>query len=73
MSAPVADFDDALTRTLLAVIHQTRPTVQSVADATGCAKSTAHGRLDELRMAGLVTWEPRRAGTLRACVGEVPL
>jgi hypothetical protein len=61
-------FDDAHTRTLLAVCHQTAPTCRSVAAETGCAISTAYQRLTTLRDAGLIAWQPRTAGTMRPTV-----
>lgn len=67
-------FDDAHTRTLLAVLHQDHPTVRSVAAETGCSASCAHGRLRRLRLAGLVTWDRRKQGTLRAtCTEHLPI
>jgi DNA (cytosine-5)-methyltransferase 1 len=54
---------------LFAVLHQDRPTVRTVAEATQLSISHAHMRLCELRVKGLVTWEEGKAGTIRPNVG----
>jgi sugar-specific transcriptional regulator TrmB len=56
---------------LFAVLHQTRPTVRSVAEATKLSISHAYHCLCELRVKGLVIWEEGRAGTIRPNVGLV--
>jgi DNA (cytosine-5)-methyltransferase 1 len=53
------------------VLHQTRPTVRSLAAALGLSTSHVHQRLCELRVKGLVIWEEGRAGTIRPNVGLV--
>jgi predicted ArsR family transcriptional regulator len=65
--------NDTATRVLLAVLTQRRPTVRSVAAAVGVNVSTAHKHLNRLWWLGLVEWEARRAGTLRASCRRVPL
>jgi DNA-binding IscR family transcriptional regulator len=64
-------IDDAHTRTLLAVCHQTHPTCRSVAAETGVSASCAYYRLSTLRDAGLVAWEDGKDGTMRSLVAEV--
>jgi hypothetical protein len=59
---------DGATRALLAVVAQERPTVRSVAAATGRSLGFTHERLRELRKARLVAFEDRKQGTLRALV-----
>lgn len=45
-----------------------RCTVRAVADELGISISTCHSHLTALRRAGLIAWEPKRAGTLRPLV-----
>lgn len=61
---------DVQTKALLAVLDGAR-TVRQVASTTGRSSGTAYRALLRLRDAGLVAFEPRRAGTLRPLVREV--
>ena len=60
------------TRAVLAVLAARRPTVRTVAAATGKSLSVTHDRLHRLRRLGLVRFEPGRAGTMRPAVHAVP-
>jgi DNA-binding MarR family transcriptional regulator len=60
-------------RVLQAVCAQRRPTIRSVSDATGVAWGSVRSHLEKLAEAGLVAWEPGRAGTLHPCVRIVPV
>jgi DNA-binding IclR family transcriptional regulator len=59
------------TRVLLAVVILHRPTVRSVAAATGLSAARAHAQLVDLRRHGLVAWEDGKDGTLRPLVEVV--
>jgi hypothetical protein len=59
-------------RVLLAVQRLEYPTVRGVAASSGLSLAVTHRHLLTLRREGLVSWEPRKAGTLRAVVREVP-
>lgn len=54
-----------------AVLEGGRLTVRVLADRAGHSVSTVHAALVKLRAAGVVTWEPGRAGTLRSLVVDV--
>ena len=56
---------------LMAVTTDYRPTTRSIAAALGLSVSYVHVQLQELKAAGLVSWEPNLAGTLRSRVGFV--
>lgn len=58
---------------LLAVIHQSHPTVRSVAEYAGVSIETAHRTLTRLRELGLIGWEAGRAHTLRPLVTIEPI
>lgn len=45
-----------------------RCTVRAIAGEAGISVSTCHAHLLTLRRAGLIAWEPERAGTLRPLV-----
>jgi predicted transcriptional regulator len=53
---------------LLAVLHQERPTQQSVAAEVGAASSTVHYHLQALKALGIIAAEPGLRGTLRPLV-----
>lgn len=60
------------TRVLLHVVTSPAPSIRSAAKAAGCSFETAHRHLRALQDEGLVAWEPRKNGTLRALVRAVP-
>lgn len=77
MSAPSTFISPAQTRVLLALLRvyerDGRATVRSVAAEAGLA---SYGRVQETHLsrladAGLIAWEPGKAGTLRPLVGVV--
>lgn len=71
---PHGAINDTRTRILLEVIRQDHPTVTTIADAVGCARSTAFANLRKLRREGLVDWVPAaRMYTLHACVVPTPI
>jgi repressor LexA len=41
------------------------PSLSEIAEEMGVAVSAVHGSLTRLRRAGMVTWDPNRARTLR--------
>lgn len=62
-------FSETRAAVLIAVIHQPRPTVRSVAEYAGVSVETAHRTLSRLRDLGLVEWVAgSRGGTLRPLV-----
>lgn len=72
---PPDSFDDRHTRVLIALVaaHQAqgRATVRAVARRVGLPTMTTHAALMRLRIAGLVDWQDRAAGTLRPIVEVV--
>jgi DNA-binding MarR family transcriptional regulator len=56
---------------LMTVATQDRPTVRSVAERLNLSPSYVHTHLRHLRAAGLVTWVPGQAATLRPTFGFV--
>lgn len=62
---------DSRTRVLLAVQARQFPTITTVAIDTGLNRATVYAHLIELWCDELVSWEGRKAGTLRALVRPV--
>lgn len=62
---------DSATRVLVAVVCLRRPSVADVARHVGLSKASTYDHLLRLRRRGLVTWDPRGAGTLRPTVAVV--
>jgi predicted transcriptional regulator len=58
---------------LMAVLHQDRPTMQSVAAEVDAAHSTVVFHLHALEHLGLIGWEHGKRGTLRALVTYEPV
>lgn len=74
MTGPgVLPLPGARVAVLCGVAVQPHPTVRSVAEYAGLAYGTARYHLAILRDAGLVTWEPCCAGTLRPTFRLVPV
>lgn len=67
---PSLAFDDLDTRIVLDCCTP-HPTLTHVLDATGAPRTTVWQRMEALRDAGLVTWDPGKRGTIRATVGRV--
>lgn len=69
---PPETITPAVTRVLLALIDQDRPTVRSIGEACGLKSSnTVHFHLKTLRTLGLVAWEPGQHATIRPLVRRV--
>lgn len=74
MSPPDSALSPALAETLMVVLSEPRCTVRSIAARCGLGSSqSAHARLVSLRRLGLVDWEDRKKGTLRATVVALPV
>lgn len=58
---------------LMAVLHQDRPTLRSVASEVGIARSTAAFHVTVLRELGIVAAERGCRGTLRPLVEYIPV
>jgi len=66
-------LDDATTKVLLACVVDVRPTTSTVVQRTGLSRTRVHRILHHLRRQGLVGFESKHQGTLRATVAVVPI
>lgn len=70
-TTPTTSWPSPITRVLLATTMLHRPTMTSVAEATGLSRGYVYVLLQQLREEGLVDWEPHHVGTLRPLVQVV--
>lgn len=65
---PNEAIDDSLTRVLIAVLAEHRPTFATCVTRSGLSLQTVHDRLHRLRAMGLIAFEDHTNGTLRPMV-----
>jgi len=58
---------------LMAVLHQDRPTIPSIALEVGVSTSTVNFHVQLLKRLGIVAAEPGTRGTLRPLVEYIPV